>query len=127
MLKIGLSVVGGFLTRFLGGFDMIIITLIIFVAMDYLTGVMKAIVNKELSSEIGFKGIFKKVLIFFMVGIATQLDIILPTDIGIRYIVIIFYIINEGLSIIENASLLGLKIPQKIKDTLSILKNNQEQ
>ncbi len=127
MLKIGLSVVGGFLTRFLGGFDMIIITLIIFVAMDYLTGVMKAIVNKELSSEIGFKGIFKKVLIFFMVGIATQLDIILPTDIGIRYIVIIFYIINEGLSIIENASLLGLKIPQKIKDTLSILKNNQKQ
>ena len=127
MLKIGLSVVGGFLTRFLGGFDMIIITLIIFVAMDYLTGVMKAIVNKELSSEIGFKGIFKKVLIFFMVGIATQLDIILPTDIGIRYIVIIFYIINEGLSIIENASLLGLKIPQKIKDTLSILKNNQNQ
>ena len=95
--------------------------------MDYLTGVMKAIVNKELSSEIGFKGIFKKVLIFFMVGIATQLDIILPTDIGIRYIVIIFYIINEGLSIIENASLLGLKIPQKIKDTLSILKNNQKQ
>ena len=127
MLKIGLSVVGGFLTRFLGGFDMIIITLIIFVSMDYLTGVMKAIVNKELSSEIGFKGIFKKVLIFFMVGIATQLDIILPTDIGIRYIVIIFYIINEGLSIIENASLLGLKIPQKIKDTLSILKNNQKQ
>ena len=127
MLKIGLSVVGGFLTRFLGGFDMIIITLIIFVAMDYLTGVMKAIVNKELSSEIGFKGIFKKVLIFFMVGIATQLDIILPTDIGIRYIVIIFYIINEGLSIIENASLLGLKIPQKIKDILSILKNNQKQ
>ena len=127
MLKIGLSVVGGFLTRFLGGFDKIIITLIIFVAMDYLTGVMKAIVNKELSSEIGFKGIFKKVLIFFMVGIATQLDIILPTDIGIRYIVIIFYIINEGLSIIENASLLGLKIPQKIKDTLSILKNNQKQ
>ena len=127
MLKIGLSVVGGFLTRFLGGFDMIIITLIIFVAMDYLTGVMKAIVNKELSSEIGFKGIFKKVLIFFMVGIATQLDIILPTDIRIRYIVIIFYIINEGLSIIENASLLGLKIPQKIKDTLSILKNNQKQ
>ncbi len=127
MLKIGLSVVGGFLTRFLGGFDMIIITLIIFVAMDYLTGVMKAIVNKELSSEIGFKGIFKKVLIFFMVGIATQLDIILPTDIGIRYIVIIFYIINEGLSILENASLLGLKIPQKIKDTLSILKNNQKQ
>lgn len=127
MLKIGLSVVGGFLTRFLGGFDMIIITLIIFVAMDYLTGVMKAIDNKELSSEIGFKGIFKKVLIFFMVGIATQLDIILPTDIGIRYIVIIFYIINEGLSIIENASLLGLKIPQKIKDTLSILKNNQKQ
>lgn len=127
MLKIGLSVVGGFLTRFLGGFDMIIITLIIFVAMDYLTGVMKAIVNKELSSEIGFKGIFKKVLIFFMVGIATQLDIILLTDIGIRYIVIIFYIINEGLSILENASLLGLKIPQKIKDTLSILKNNQKQ
>lgn len=127
MSKIGLSVVGGFLTCFLGGFDMIIITLIIFVAMDYLTGVMKAIVNKELSSEIGFKGIFKKVLIFFMVGIATQLDIILPTDIGIRYIVIIFYIINEGLSIIENASLLGLKIPQKIKDTLSILKNNQKQ
>ena len=127
MLKLGLSVVAGFLTRFLGGFDMIIITLIIFVAMDYLTGVMKPIVNKERSSEIGFKGIFKKVLIFFMVGIATQLDIILPTDIGIRYIVIIFYIINEGLSILENASLLGLKIPQKIKDTLSILKNNQKQ
>lgn len=127
MIKEVISTVGGFLSNFLGGIDAIIITLIIFIVMDYLTAIMNAIVKKEFTSTIGFKGIFKKILIFFIIGLATQLETILTVNIGIRYIVIIFYIINEGLSIIKNANNLGLKIPQKIKDILNTLKSNQKQ
>lgn len=92
--------------------------------MDYLTGVLKAIVNKKLSSEINFRGISKKNLIIFMVAMATRLDTIFD-NIGIRYIVITFYIVSEGISIIENAGLLGLPIPDKIKNVLESLQNTK--
>lgn len=122
-MKIGMTLISSFICKTLGCFDNLLTTLIIFILMDYITGVMKAIINKKLSSEVGFKGIFKKVLIIFMVALATGLDTLLNNS-GIRYIVIIFYIVNEAISIIENAVKLGIPVPNKIKETLINLKNN---
>ena len=102
----------------LGGLDVMLITLFVFMVTDYLTGVMKAIVNKKLSSEIGFKGIFKKVCIIFLIGVAVRLDIVLNLGESLRYLVIGFYIANEGISILENVGELGLPFPQKLKDML---------
>lgn len=102
----------------LGGLDAMIITLFIFMVTDYLTGVMKAIVKKKLSSEIGFKGIFKKVAILFLVGVAVRLDLVLNLGESLRYLVIGFYIANEGISILENIGELGLPFPKKLKDAL---------
>ncbi len=125
MLEIKIKVLENLNNALFGKMDILLKILIFFIVMDYCTGIMKAIINKKLSSEIGFKGIFKKILILFMVGMATQLDVILK-NVGIRYIVITFYLVNEGLSIIENASLIGLKVPNKIKDTLEVLTRKKE-
>ena len=121
MLMIIISTIGGILNSFFAGYDILMKTLICFIIIDYVTGVMISIVNHKVNSEIGYKGIFKKVLILFMIGIAVKLDIILNTK-ELRYIVIMFYIINEGISIIENTSLLGLPIPTKIKEVFERLK-----
>ncbi len=119
-IKVIISVIGGVLGHFLGGFDMLLMTLITFTIMDYLTGIMKAIANHEVSSEVGFRGIFKKILVFFVVGIAVSLDNVFgATD--LRYLAIVFYIVNEGISIIENAVELGLPIPEQIKTVLNNL------
>lgn len=125
MFEVTIAIFLGFIGKIMGGFDVLMKGLLIFIVMDYITGVMKAILDKRLSSEIGFKGIFKKILILFMVAISHEMDIIFK-NIGIRYIVITFYLVNEGISIIENASLLGLPIPQKIKNTLNTLKQEKQ-
>lgn len=118
------AAVGGFLGWFLGGFDGLIYTLAAFVVIDYITGVMVAIVKKEVSSEVGFKGIFKKVLIFTLVGIGNIVDInLIGSGSAIRTAVIFFYLSNEGISILENAGLIGLPIPQKLQDILAQLKH----
>ncbi len=89
---------------------------------DYITGVMCAIVDRTLSSEIGFKGIFKKVLIFVMVGIGHIIDTnLIGNGSTVRTAVIFFYCSNEGISMIENAGHLGLPIPQKLKEILAQL------
>ena len=117
-----IAAVGGFLGWFLGGLDGFLYALVAFVVIDYLTGVMVAIHNKELSSEVGFRGIAKKVLIFALVGIGNIIDVnILQDGTAIRTAVIFFYISNEGISILENATVLGLPIPQKLKDILEQL------
>ena len=125
MLKITFAIIFGFIGKQIGGFDALMVTLLTFIAMDYITEVMKAIVNKKVSSEIGYKGIFKKVLIIFMVAVSHELDSIFNNT-GIRYLVITFYIINEVISIVENASILGLPIPKKIKNTLNTIKTDQK-
>ena len=110
------SAVGGWLGYFLGGCDGLLYALIAFVVIDYITGVMCAIINKQLSSEVGFKGIFRKVLIFLLVGIANIIDVqVIGTGAVLRTAVIFFYISNEGVSLLENAGHLGLPIPEKIK------------
>ena len=111
--------VGGWLGYFLGGCDGLLYALIAFVVIDYITGVMCAIINRELSSAVGFKGIFRKVLIFLLVGIANIIDVqVIGTGAVLRTAVIFFYISNEGVSLLENAGHLGLPIPEKIKTVL---------
>lgn len=121
------AVIGGWLGYFLGGCDGLLYALIAFVTIDYLTGVMCAINDKTLSSEVGFKGICRKVLIFLMVGIANILDVhVIGTGSVLRTAAIFFYISNEGISLLENASHLGLPVPKKVKDVLEQLHDRAE-
>ena len=119
--------IGGWLGYFLGGCDGLLYALLAFVVIDYITGVMCAIVDKNLSSEVGFKGICRKVLIFLLVGIANVLDVqVIGTGSVLRTAVIFFYISNEGVSLLENAAHLGLPVPEKIKIVLEQLHDRAE-
>ncbi len=122
--QISFAAIGGFIGWFLGGCDGLLYALIAFIVIDYITGVMCAIVNHDLSSEIGFKGISRKVLIFLLVGIANIVDVdVIGTGSVLRAAVCFFYISNEGLSILENAAILGLPIPEQLKKVLKQIKN----
>ena len=116
--------IGGWLGWLLGGYDGFLYALIAFVVLDYLLGVMCAIIEKHLSSDVGARGIFKKVVIFSLVGVAHIIDQnIIGDGSAIRTAVIFFYLSNEGISIIENATRLGLPIPEKLRDILEQLKD----
>ncbi len=121
------TAVGGWLGYFLGGCDGLLYALIAFVAIDYITGVMCAVIDRKLSSAVGFKGIFRKVLIFLLVGIANIIDVqVVGTGAVLRTAVIFFYISNEGVSLLENAGHLGLPIPERIKTVLEQLHDRAE-
>lgn len=121
------TAVGGWLGYFLGGCDGLLYALIAFVAIDYITGVMCAVIDRKLSSAVGFKGIFRKVLIFLLVGIANIIDVqVVGTGAVLRTAVIFFYISNEGVSLLENAGHLGLPVPEKMKDILAQLHDRAE-
>ncbi|WP_313628714.1 phage holin family protein [Enterococcus italicus] len=123
-VQVALTALGGFLGWFLGGFDGFLYALVALMVADYITGVMCAIVDKKLSSEIGFRGIFKKVLIFVLVGIGHMIDTNLIGEGSVlRTAIIFFYCSNEGISMLENAGRLGLPIPEKLKDILVQLHN----
>ncbi|MDT2812681.1 phage holin family protein [Vagococcus lutrae] len=123
-VQVALAAFGGFLGWFLGGFDGFLYALVALMVADYITGVMCAIVDKTLSSEVGFRGIFKKVLIFVLVGIGHIIDTHLIGDGSVlRTAIIFFYCSNEGVSMLENAARLGLPIPEKLKDILAQLHN----
>ena len=116
------AAVGGWLGYFLGGCDGLLYALIAFVAIDYITGVMCAISDKTLSSEVGFRGICRKVLIFLLVGIGNIIDVqVLGSPGVLRTAVIFFYLSNEGVSLLENAAHLGLPVPDAIKTVLEQL------
>ena len=123
-IRMVFALIGGWLGLFLGNADRLLILLIVFVILDYLSGVLRAISEKKLSSAVGFRGISRKVLTFVMVGLAHQID---KTAIGsgsmLRSAVIFFYLSNEGLSLIENASQLGLLIPEQLRRILIQLHN----
>ena len=126
-MQIIFAAVGGWIGWFLGGWDGLLYALIAFVVIDYITGVMCAIVDKRLSSRVGFKGICKKVLIFALVGMGHILDThIIGTGSVLRTAVIFFYISNEGVSLLENATYLGLPVPKKIKLILEQLHDRSE-
>ena len=121
-IQLVFAAIGGWLGYFLGGCDGLLIALVVFVVVDYLTGVMCDIADHKLSSAVGFKGICRKVLIFLLVGIANILDVqVIGTGSVLRTAVIFFYISNEGVSLVENAAHLGLPVPDKLKDVLEQL------
>ena len=121
-IQIAFTAFGGFLGWFLGGIDGFLYALIAFTVIDYITGVMCAITDKNLSSSIGFKGICRKVLIFTLVGIGNIVDVYVLGQGGVlRTAVIFFYLSNEGVSILENSAHLGLPIPEKLKEVLEQL------
>ena len=127
-IQMAFTVLGGWLGWYLGGADGLLITLIVFAVLDYITGVMCAIIDKALSSEIGFKGLFRKVLIFALVGIGHIVDEqVIGTGGALRSAVICFYLSNEGVSILENAAHLGLPVPDKLKTVLEQLHDRDEQ
>lgn len=122
------TAVGGWLGYYLGGCDGLLYALLAFVVADYVTGVMCAVSDKKLSSEVGFKGICRKVLIFILVGSANIFDVqVIGTGSVLRTAVIFFYISNEGLSLLENAGHLGLPIPEKMKVVLAQLHDRAEE
>lgn len=122
------AALGGALGAVLGGWDGFLYALIVFVVVDYLTGVMVAILKKELSSSVGFHGIFKKIVIFALVAVGHIIDAnVIQEGSVIRTAVIFFYLSNEGISILENVSAIGLPVPQKLKDVLEQLKDHKEE
>ncbi len=121
-IQLVFAAVGGWLGWFLGGCDGLLYALLAFVVIDYVTGVMCAIADRKLSSAVGFRGIFRKVLIFTLVGVANIADVqVLGTPGVLRTAVIFFYLSNEGVSMLENAAHLGLPIPEKLKEVLEQL------
>ena len=119
--------IGGWLGWFVGGCDGLIYALVLFVVADYITGVMCACVDHKLSSEVGFVGICRKVLIFLLVGIGHVIDAqIIGNGSVLRTAMIFFYLSNEGISVIENAGHLGLPIPEKLKLVLEQLHDRAE-
>lgn len=124
-IKGGLTAFITWLGWLVGGYDTMMITLLLFMGGDYLSGILCGIAKKKLSSEVGFVGIFKKIMIILLVAGTNLLGQATGVE-GLRYLVISFYLANEGTSIIENASILGLPVPQKVKDVLEQLKNDSD-
>ena len=118
---------GGWLGYFLGGCDGLLLALVLFAVADYITGVMCAVADKKLSSEVGFKGICRKVIIFMLVGVAHVIDVnVIATGSVLRTAVIFFYLSNEGVSLLENAGHLGLPIPVMLMIVLEQLHDRSE-
>lgn len=127
-IQLVFAIIGGWLGWFLGECDGLMYALIAFVIADYVTGVMCAVSDKRLSSEVGFKGICRKVLIFVLVGMANILDMhVIGTGCVLRTAVLFFYISNEGVSVLENAGHLGLPIPARLLNVLEQLHEDAEQ
>jgi len=132
-IQIAIAAVGGFLGWAIGGLDGFVYALIAFVVIDYVTGIMCAVVEKKLSSAVGLRGIFKKVTILALVAVGHIVDMYVIGATGIvsdysavRTAIIFFFLSNEGLSLLENAARLGLPIPQKLKDVLTQLHGKRE-
>lgn len=121
-VQMAITAIGGWLGYFVGGMDGLLTALLILMTIDYITGIMCAIVDRQLSSAVGFKGICKKVLILMLVGVAHIVDLhVVGTGEALRSAVICFYLSNEGVSVLENAGRLGLPIPEKLKAILAQL------
>lgn len=127
-IQIFFAAIGGWIGFFLGGWDGALYALITFITVDYITGVMCAVTDRRLSSEIGFRGICRKVIILTLVGVGSILDRqIVGTGSMLRTAVIFYYLSNEGISILENATRLGLPVPEKLKNVLEQLKNDKKE
>ena len=116
------GLVGGFIVSLFGGWDVMLYTILLFAILDYFTGILKAVYKKELSSAIGFKGIAKKIMVFVVIAVAYNVQRMTGDTIPLREIVIVFFICNEALSILENAAEF-INIPQQLKDVLLQLRD----
>lgn len=126
LVQCAFAAVGGFFGWFVGGLDGVMYALIVFVTVDYATGLMAAGLEKKLSSSVGFRGIFKKVVIFCLVAVGHMVDAhVIGNGSVLRTAVIFFYLSNEGISILENAGRIGLPIPEKLKNVLEQLKEEK--
>ena len=123
LIQLVFAAFGGWIGYFLGGWDGALYALITFITIDYITGVMCAVTDRRLSSEVGFKGICRKVIILALVGVGSILDHqVIGSGSVLRTAVIFYYLSNEGISILENATRLGLPVPEKLKNVLEQLK-----
>ena len=121
-VQAAVAAIGGYLGYFVGGVDGLMTALLIFMVLDYITGLMCAIADKQLSSAVGFKGVCKKVLILMLVGVTHIVDLhVVGTGDALRSAVVCFYLSNESVSMLENAAHLGLPIPEKLKSVLAQL------
>ena len=121
-IQTAVTMLGGMLGYFVGGWDGMLIALVVLMALDYVTGVICAIADHKLSSSVGFRGIFKKVFVLMLVGVANIVDVhVVGSGSALRAAVICFYLSNEGVSILENAAHIGLPIPEKLKVVLEQL------
>lgn len=127
LIKSFIFTFGGFCGYFLGGWDTTLRVLLIMAAIDYITGVIAAGYNGELKSKVGFKGIAKKVVLFLLVGAATQADLAIGTNSAIREATIFFFIGNELLSLLENAGRMGIPLPQSLTNAVEVLGGKQKQ
>jgi len=127
-VQAAVAAIGGYLGYFVGGVDGLMTALLIFMVLDYITGLMCAIADKKLSSAVGFKGICKKVLIIMLVGVAHIVDLhVVGTGDALRSAVVCFYLSNESVSMLENAAHLGLPIPEKLKSVLAQLHGREDE
>ena len=127
VLRVAVMGIATALEYVFGGYDGIFITLVIFITLDYLTGIGSAYVNKTLSSRIGAHGILKKVGILCIIALTTIIEKNILKTASLRNAVILYYISNEGISLLENAAHLGLPVPEKIKKVLEQLHNKAEE
>lgn len=121
-ISIVFGVIGGGITCWLGGWDTLIKTIVFLAVVDYVTGIIKGAHTKTLSSEIGFKGLLKKIVMFIVIAVAFAMQNLMNNSVPLREVVIMFYIANEGLSLLENAAMF-IPIPQKLKDVLLQLRD----
>ena len=127
-VQMAFTAIGGWIGYFVGGVDGLMTALLIFMVLDYVTGLMCAIADKKLSSAGGFKGICKKVLIIMLVGVAHVVDLhVVGTGDALRSAVVCFYLSNEGVSMLENAAHLGLPVPDKLKGILAQLHGRMDE
>ena len=121
-ISVIVGLVGGFIVSLFGGWDVMLYTILLFATLDYFTGILKAVYKKELSSAIGFKGIVKKIMVFVVIAVAYNVQRMTGDTIPLREIVIVFFICNEALSILENPAEF-INIPQQLKDVLLQLRD----
>lgn len=125
--KVSIIALGTGFTWLFGAWDTPLVVLIIFMVLDYITGLTRGYVNKELSSSVGLKGIARKAIIFIVLIVAVMLDRLLNTGNWVfRTVACYFYIANEGISLLENAASLGVPIPERVKDALIQLREGKK-
>lgn len=122
-----LAAVGAFLSWLIGGFDSLVQILVIFIVIDYLTGLAKAWINRELSSQRGLRGIVKKLALISLVVVAEKVDFLIGGNDFVRNTIIYSLITNETISILENAGHMGIPIPKQFFRALKRLKSKSEE